>query len=342
MELISYQNENWLINKFSELIKHLYADYPMFTETKLHEIRKDFNKNNPFLEHGSYQNFLLIDQNRPVAHISTIIDNRLPSEVGLIGHFETLNERQYAQKIFDAAIDYFSKYKKKIIRGPVNFTTWQSFRVSYPETNPPFFIEPFSRAFYREFFKNSGFVVAQSNISTIQEVEKTNFNLFERDFVNLQKDDFSFEIIGNIYLSDIFTEICDLVKAIFSDSWSFVKISLEEFIYYFQDLSKFIGDDLLYVVRNKNKKMVAFSFVVPDLYLKAEKRITIKSMGVLKEYRGIGISQALFHLIYRVSKEKNVSRIIFSTMRDDNISILELTRTAQEIYRRYEVYELTL
>ena len=81
---------------------------------------------------------------------------------------------------------------------------------------------------------------------------------------------------------------------------------------------------------------------MPDFYSKTEKRLVLKTMGVLPEYQKLGIGSALFYLVYRRAKEENISKFIFSTMRQDNVGIKELTAHAKDVYRKYAVYELNL
>jgi hypothetical protein len=92
----------------------------------------------------------------------------------------------YANKALDVVIEFLTKNQRKIIRGPVNLTTWQGFRVSYPEIDPPFLLEPFTRSYYRDLFENYGFKTAQKNVSTIQKIDQTNFDKYEPEYKNLK------------------------------------------------------------------------------------------------------------------------------------------------------------
>ena len=342
MQLIYYKEEKKYLGKYFELIRDVYDKYPTFAQARIREAKRVFNKNNPFRQFGSWQNFLLLDNTKPLSHISTIIDNRLPSDIGLIGYFDSINKIEYAKKIFDVAAKFLAKNQKKVVRGPINLTTWQGFRISYPETNPPFFLEPFTRGYYRNLFEGYGFKLAQGNISTIQSLKQTNFDEFEKEFKNLKKDGFIFKTIDSRNFLSSLAEIYDLALASFENTWSFVKISLQEFIYYFGNFSKLINKHFLYIVSDQNKKNVAFFWGMPDLYTKSERRVVLKSMGVLPEYQRLGIARALFYLVYSKAKKENITKFIFSTMRKDNVGIRELTARALDIYREYIVYELTL
>jgi len=340
MQIVDYAYEEKYIAEYAELIKNIYETQPIFAKSKAYEVSKMFNRNNPFLRFGTWRNFLIKDKGNSVAHISAIIDRRLPPDIGLVGYFDTVNEAIYADKAFDTASEFLTKNKKKVIRGPVNLTTWQSFRVSYPEKNPPFLLEPFTRSYYRNLFEDYGFKRAQNNISTIQRIDQANFDKYEQEHKKLKEQGFIFDAIDSKSLSNSLPEIYDLVIKTFRDSWSFVKISFEEFVYNF--LSPKITTSLLYIARDKNKKAVAFFLGALDAYSGNHKRIILKTMGVLLEYQRLGIARALFYLVYLRGKQENVSELIFSTMRTDNETIRNITGRTHNIYREYNVYEMVI
>jgi GNAT superfamily N-acetyltransferase len=340
MQIVEYTIEDKYVAGYTELIKNIYETYSLFAKSKIHEVERMLNKDNPFLRFGIWRNFLIKEEGNPVAHISTIIDKRLPSDVGLLGYFDTVNETLYADKAFDVAIEFLTKNQRKIIRGPVNLTTWQGFRVSYPERNPPFLLESFTRSYYRDLFENYGFKAAQKNISTIQKINQTNFDKYEPEYKNLKEQGFVFDTVDNKNLLSSLREIYSLIIGTFRDSWSFVRISLEEFIYNFLYFKT--SASLLYIARDKNKKAVAFFLGALDAYSGNYKRIILKTMGVLPEYQRLGIAHALFYLVYLKGKEENASEFIFSTMRTDNEAIRDITGRTHHIYREYNVYEMAI
>ncbi|MDH4233212.1 MAG: GNAT family N-acetyltransferase [Nitrospirota bacterium] len=310
-------------------------------ETKVKAAKRNFDQDNPFLKHGNYSNYILFHEDKPAAHISAIMDSRHPADIGCIGCFESINNSEFARHLFEEAKKFLVRHGKKVICGPVDLTTWQSFRVSYPEGRPPFFIEPFTRGYYRDLFRAYGFKVAQQNLSTIGEVEKTGFNMFGEDLKRLERENMIFESMTQESFPRIMHDIYELTKEIFRDTWSFVPIGLDEFEYNIRDIAAMLDRDFVYLVRNQEKLPVAFCFCIPDMYSKDVKRVVLKTIGVLPKYRGMGIGKALMYLLYRTASEKKVSHCIVSTMRSDNKRMRDLTRSCT-IYREYEAYELTL
>ena len=339
MQVIDYTFEKIYIDLYAKLVGDIYRAHPFFARSRSNAARRMFDKNNPFLRFGAWKNYLIMERGRPVAHISAVLDKRLLSSIGLVGYFDAVKEPEYANKAFDAARGYLAGRKKKLIRGPVDLTTWNNFRVSYPENKRPFILEPFTRGYYRDLFEGYGFQIVQSNISTIVKTGRSGLSAYRPMYASLQKEGFVFEAVDDKDLSRSLPEIYKLAAATFKDTWCFVKISFEEFLYDFQGSA---APYLLYLARNKKGKAVAFFLGASDVCPGGKRRIILKTMGVLQEYQKLGIARALFYLAYLKAKEENASELIFSTMRSDNEKIRGLTGSAQSIYRRYCVYEMAI
>ena len=89
MRLIDYENDNGCIDKYAGLIKHVYRSYPLFAERRARQARNMLSNDNPFLHYGSRRNFLITENGKAAAHISAIIDSRMPSRIGLLGCFDS-------------------------------------------------------------------------------------------------------------------------------------------------------------------------------------------------------------------------------------------------------------
>ncbi|MBT6691006.1 GNAT family N-acetyltransferase [Candidatus Parcubacteria bacterium] len=335
MEVINYKIDG-LLSDYSDLIVDIYRDYPDVARTKVEEARKINNISNPFFNFGSVDNFLLLDQGKPVAHAAVITDSRLPAELALLGCFESKNNQVYADKIFDAISEHARQLGRKILRGPINLTTWQNWRVSFPEDRQPFSLEPFCRAYYKDLFENANFEIAQQNVSTISSLKDCGFTNFAQDFSEVVANGFVFEHINEKNYQASLQAIFQMISEVFVDSWSFAKISLEEFAHYYKDLDRTSTLPFSCLVLDKKKCAAAFCFAVADV--SDSDRVIIKTFAVGSKFQGQAIGKAMFYWVYQQAKKQNVKEFIFSTMREDNQGILNLTKGA-DIYRYYRAYQ---
>ncbi len=328
------------LGAYAALVSDLYAGYPPVIQARIREAERNFGRTNPFFSFGRSVSFLLTEQGRPAGHISAFLDDRLPKAVGLIGYFECIDDSGAAALLFDRACAYLRDSGIRNVRGPVNFTTWQTFRVSFPEDAPPFFTEPFTRGYYRDLFRQYGFSVSQGNISAVIRIDGTEFSRYEQHLLRLEQEGVMFETMsrsGPEMLQDIYR----LTGTIFADTWSFVPVTPAEFTYFSEGIALLLDGDFIFLVRGRDQTPAAFCFCAPDRYATNQRRIVIKTLGVSAAYRGKGIAKALLCLVHQTALQKGFTEMIASTMRVGNDPIRGII-PCDRIYREYEVFEKSI
>ena len=98
----------------------------------------------------------------------------------------------------------------------------------------------------------------------------------------------------------------------------------------------------IFVLKNKKQEPVGFFFAIPDLFNPALKRVVLKTMGLIPEYRGVGLGGAMFYFVYKNAKKDGFKELVYSTMSVDNERMKSLLGHGPVTYRRYEVYEKIL
>ena len=167
MRIVNDSNDGGYVTGFETLAAEVYGSHPGYAASRAATMARAVDRRNPFFRYGEYTGFLAYDGDRPVAHAAAIIDRRIESSIGLLGFFESLSTGGYAERVVSEVISALIERGVQTIRGPVDLNTWNGFRVSYPEDEPPFLLEPFTRGYYRHIFADLGFTVAQRNVSTL-------------------------------------------------------------------------------------------------------------------------------------------------------------------------------
>ena len=338
MRTLSYTSDDGCPDGLTALINEVYRDFPDYASARARMVARALAPGNPFLEHGQWRGFLAGSSGGPMAHACAVTDRRLPG-VGLIGFFESSSEGAHARGVLQAATRSLVSRGVKTIRGPVDLTTWNRFRVCYPDQEPPFVSEPFTRAYYRSCFSELGFAVAQRNVSTICGAEQVGFHRFATHLETLQASGFVFERVEPVRLPSVLPHLHNLVLRCFADTWSFVPASLDEFRYTFADLSPASTDTVIHVAYTPAGAPVGCCFAALD-WSRNGGRAVIKSVAVVPMDRRLEIARALLYLTYGAGVSEGVSGFILSTMRSDNKRVRALTPGPREIYRQYEVFGL--
>lgn len=323
---------------YKTLIFSLYKNYPNVAKSKVLEFEKAFSLNNPFVKYGKVENYFIFDDGRVVGHIAAVTDERF-DDIGTVGFFECEDNQEYANQLFDKAIIFLKNAGKKQCRGPINMTVWQNFRVSYPENNQPFCLEPFTLEYYRGLFLGNGYSVGHQNMTTTESIEKTKIKNFDNFYSKSIEDGYSYQLLTTENAQESVRDIYSLTSKIFECGYSFYKISEEEFLYFAEQYTQIPKPHYIFILKNSEQKSVGFFFAIPDLFNPMTKAVVLKTMGLLPEYQGKNLGSAMLHFVYKEAKKDGFEKLIFSTMSVDNEHIKSITDQNQTPYRKYEVYE---
>jgi GNAT superfamily N-acetyltransferase len=99
------------------------------------------------------------------AHVAAIVNPRLVEDgraVGLLGFFESKDDISAATAVLGAAVDWLRERGVTIVRGPINFSTWNDYRFRTECTEPGawFAGEPFHPDYYPRLWEAAGFRAA--------------------------------------------------------------------------------------------------------------------------------------------------------------------------------------
>jgi ribosomal protein S18 acetylase RimI-like enzyme len=336
MDIVQYQG-----NKYSQevntLFKKIYASYPLLISQKIQEWEHSQDLNNPFFKFGRVENFLVVDKKEPLAMLSTIIDNRLAIDVALFGFFESQQNKVAANLLLSRAGVYLKNIGKTVMHGPINLSIWRTWRVSFPEPEQPFFLEPFSRQYYKDLLISQGFEVKQKNISTISDVATISVDVDELYFKECIQRGFDFVILSKENFLKYVTAARDIALESFNDSWNFVALSLEEMIYDYQAFQAGLDLSFSFTIQDHDGQSVAFCLAMPDVYCAQYQRLVIKILAVKPAYQGQHLGKAMLYYLYQKARQQGFQQVIFSTMRADNQNIFKLTK-GKRVYRYYEAF----
>jgi hypothetical protein len=147
----------WKIYKgFPHWVPQLIMDQKMLIDTK----------KKPFYEHSELALFLAYKGKEVVGRIGAIV-NHLHEEiyhegVGHFGFYESVDDKQVAKALFDAAADWLKAKGKKIMRGPANPSVWDTNGLLINAFDlDPVVLTPYNPEYYIGLFETYGFKKAR-------------------------------------------------------------------------------------------------------------------------------------------------------------------------------------
>ncbi|MGQ9779938.1 MAG: GNAT family N-acetyltransferase [Bacillota bacterium] len=357
---------------FINLPWKLYKDDPNWVPPLKLDMWNTLNpKKNALLRLGPYQYFLAYRGREPVGRIGVGIDEHLNQVKGFKGGyitlFESINDYEVAEALFDAACNWLKERGMEFVTGPQSPSNGDDYRgllyrgfdsppVIYASYNPPYYVEFFERyGFRKDFDRNAYFLVLDEVPQEMRrgvEYAKRRYKFYTRrlDLKNIQK-----ELAG----------INEVLQAGWPQEWpDMVPPTFEEIQAEYKKLLPFADPDLLWVAENDEGKIIGFFVALPDynqcfarmngrlfpigflkfLWLKRR----LKSgrtfiMFVHPDYHNKGVSAALYLSAFDAAKAKGYTHGEGSSIHEFNV---KMNRDAQslgaKLYKIYRVYRKEL
>jgi GNAT superfamily N-acetyltransferase len=288
--------------------------------------QKHLQEDNPLWQFVAAQSFS-VDGKNGSAHVMAMVDKRLPG-IGLVGFFACTNSSA-GRKVLQQASDWLkNKHKIKDVYGPINGTITRDYRLNLSDD---FRIpgEPVNPSWYLNTFREARFEIYNRYVSGISK----HYPLFIK-FVTAQKPLKAYSPITmrpfdvNKQLEDL-KIYHELMNSIFpSQSIYCPVLSWEERVYNVAENDPIFDPMYTYFLEDRGR---AIGFIVSYPY---EKKLIVKTIGLLPEYRGKHLSGLLLKRVHEQAARDNLKAAVYSTIRVGN-SIYKMKRPGVKVYREY-------
>ncbi len=329
------------------------------------EIKLIDTKKNPFYSYSSRKLFVAYKDGRIVGRIASIINRRHnefhKDKVGFFGFFESIDDQSVAKALFEPVETHLKQAGLNYIRGPMNPSMNDTCGILIKGFfQEPVFMMPYNRKYYMDLFESLGFkkdkdlyafYLSTSNkpskrllklASYVQKKHSVTLRNFSRK--NFEKD---VETIHYLY------------SRAWENNWGFVPPTLEEFRYAAEDFKSLVPEELV-IFAEIDGKPCGFAAIVPDfnqmlkrlggkltvfnalkaLYLiKKIDNYRLITLGVLPEYRNMGIDLLLYIRSFEVVEKRGGRGGELSWTLEDNDAINKpILKMNAEHYKTYRIY----
>jgi hypothetical protein len=333
----------------------------------------------PFHEHAEVQLFLALRGEEIVGTTSAHI-NRLHNEVhedkaGFFGFFEVIEDYAVAEALLNAAAAWLQERGMEAIRGPENFSQNEECGLLIDGFDlPPVIMMTYNPRYYQGFLERAGFAKAQDlyawDILT---------NIFDYDVQKLpakfirvadqarQRENL---VVRKIDMKHFDSEV-GIAKHVYNSAWEknwgFVPMTEHEFDHLAKDMKMIIDPDLVYIALIDGKP-AGISLGIPDVnqallkvraqpntwslpltlvkflwHRRAINALRLMIMGVVPEYRTLGIDALFYVETARAAFRKGYQRCEMSWILESNDMMNHIIeRLGGKIYKTYRIYEKPL
>ena len=238
---------------------------PHFLSSERHQFEPIYNY---FLRRGGFlEAFLFVENGHTLGRIAAMIHPEHP-ERGLVGLFDSINEKRVAFALLDAAKNCLQVHHCKILIGPVNFSIFQSYRFMTKGFDQEAFVgEPRNPDYYPELFEAYGWVVnhrwvswelTSNDMDTYLESNKKHFDTFNRL-------GYSFRKFEKRNVSDLMKQTFRLMMESYRVFPFFTSISEEDFLQEYDLMPTLMDPHCSTFGYTPNKELYGFNIIVKDL-----------------------------------------------------------------------------
>lgn len=330
-------------------------------------------KSNPFFQHGDACYFLAVNEHHKTLGRIAAIYNKVHLDIyndgtGFFGYFDCINDQQVAGLLLEKAAAWLGEKGLKKIAGPENLTTNDSAGVlTKGFTDSPCFLMPYNFPYYKELLEKSGYSKLLSLFSYKTEPATLPGNMFQKSAAlkeRLQKKGISIRFLD---LNNFNREMIALRKVyndVNKDNWGFLPLDEASFHQMAADLRKLVDKESV-LLAEKEGKLIGFIVTVPDFnqvfkkisngnllpfgwwhLLRGRKKITrirVMIMGVLPQWRGLGIDWCLYAGVAEYVKNNGLDYGEACYVMENNTAMNKMMKAlGADVVKEYQLFEKTI
>ena len=356
------------VKKFVTFPWKVYKNDPVWVPPLISQQKEMLNKKkHPFYEHSEADFWLAKRGNEIVGTIATILNNRhnqIHNEnIGFFGFFETLEDYEVAEALLDHAMNWAKSRNLDALRGPESFSQNEvcGLLVDGFDT-PPVIMMAHNPPYYQGFIEKYGFKKAMDLWAWYMDANSMPFSdrvLRAVDYLK-KRSRFTFRKINKKDFKNEVAKVKIIYNQAWEKNWGFVPLTDHEIDHIAKELIQIIDEDLVYFAELDGEP-VGFSLACPDInqalihlngrffpvgifkllyYARKINRLRVIIMGVLPQYRHLGIDSIFYVETYRRALEKGYNWGEFSWILENNVPMnTALKNIGAKIYKTYRIYQ---
>lgn len=366
MKIERFSTEPQTLWEFLTLSEKVYRADPHWIPPMKAKLFAQLSHTTPFFGEGELVHFLAREGDEPIGRISAMINSRSIEDgqpIGYVGFFECIADYSVAEQLLNESLNWLGEKKISIVRGPINGSTWHSYRfLTKGFEQAPFLLEPYNPNYYPAFFERFGFRVKKKYYSSIVTYHERQVQSAEEKLKKFAEMGYSVRPLDLKNFERELRLLYELSLEIFKDNWEYTEISWSGFRALYDGLERLVDPELVLFAYDPQRKPVGFVFAIPD-YAEAVRQMggesnllaklrfvltrrkpeaaIVKTLGVLPEARQAGVGSVLVALAHRAIQQKGYTKAIHALMSEENAS-RKISEKSGEAFKEYAVYEIIL
>ncbi|RLA65436.1 MAG: N-acetyltransferase [Epsilonproteobacteria bacterium] len=358
------------LDRFIDLPFDIYKDSPYWVPPLKITVKDIFKPNHPFFDQAKIKSWVAEKDGKVVGRITAIVNfahNEFHQEkCGFFGFFECIDDESIARELFKQAEDYLKAEGMEIVRGPVSpSTNYECGTLVEGFDNMPYLMMPYNFPYHETLITGQGYNKAKDLISyhlrtdfEMPEVFKRLAQRIQEKYkvtyrhINLKNWDHEKKVVIEIY------------NAAWEKNWGFIPMPPKEMEHLINEMKQLVEEKLITFALVDGKE-VGFITVLPDYnqvfkqipngrllpfgifkLFRAKKyinRVRVLTLGILPEYRKMGIPTLLFIKAKEEAQKAGYIDAEMGWVLEDNLPMVKpLHKMGATPYKTYRIFEKTL
>ena len=356
------------LDAFLQVPYRIYQDDPHYVFPLLGELRNFFDKQkNPFYRHAESRLWLARDNGQVIGRIGACVDRynneHHQEKVGFFGFYEVDDNPAAARALLETARAWIADQGMTVMRGPGCFTSnhdWYGLQVA-GKFDRPYLGMPYNRRYYEQQLTDFGLTGVKDLNAWWAETEgvlpEKIVKMIDRV---LSRPGLVIRAMDKKRFFEDAAIIRELYNACWSRNWGFIPLDDEDFNYMAKDMKSLVNPDFLLIAELEGKP-IGFALTVPDFnqalqplkgklfplgwlkFLLGKRKIDSARtllMGVLPEYRAMGIDLALVYRTMKTAFANGITSGECSWVLADNDPMNRIMQGyGADLHKTYRIYE---
>ncbi len=324
------------------------------------------SRHNPFLKDNRIELFLCRRNGETAGRVAAVLNRdhqrHHGDRCGFFGMFECPDDPEVAERLLQSASVWLKEQGCDTLRGPASFSlNGVAGLLIDGFDRPPAVLMAYNPPYYRALLEGLGFRQAMRFFA--YEVSRDTIR-FSRAVGRLQErlrdQGFTFRPFDLAHAERDMGHVIDLFNRAWADNWGFVPTTLAEGLDDLKKMRPVLKSDLI-VFAEKEGRPVGFSLSLPDINqalrplngrlfpfnwlrllrnLKRIDAIRVTLMGVLKEFRQLGIDLAFYQMTAENAYKHGIYKAEMSWILESNEAMNRVLRHINAaITKTYAIYE---
>ncbi len=330
MKLIETKPGDAYFSLFEELPRRLYAaDSPRHRQT------------DSLSEEYLYTCLVLTQHAEPVARVAIYQNPHLTYQgmpAACIGNYECIADPLVAATLLTQAIQQVRMRGIGFLIGPMNGSTWNSYRFSMHHQHPNFLLEPYHHLYYNDQFLAAGFVPISTYTSSLdRDIPLGSPQVLEND-ARFQKLGVQIRPLDTHRYEAELRHLFPLLSIAFNNNFLFTPTSWEAFHARYLAATPLIHPDYVHIADDKDGQAVGLIFCYRDQYNTHEKSLVVKTIARHPDPKWTGLGHVLGNRITQQARQDGYQSLIHAFMINQGHATTISRNFQGTVYKNYTLY----